>query len=194
MSDERQETIADVVAAMRDESHAGDGCFLEWVGEKMRSYADRIEAAAKREREAGAEAAQICGEIGDIVGREAACHQPVTDCHGLNAAAMREALENVRFYLPHFLQYMRLHCEDAEAGGYYEKILEVVNSALSAPPRNFDVGTSDEQAKRFHSYCKKFQSDIQGMCSHLCPCINCCDMCHCITKWAKMPYEEGDAE
>ena len=32
-----------------------------------------------------------------------------------NAAAMREALENVRFYLPHFFQYMRLHCEDAES-------------------------------------------------------------------------------
>lgn len=53
-----------------------------------------------------------------------------------NAAAMREALEKVRFYLPHFLQYMRLHCEDAEAGGYYEKILEVVNAALSDSPRN----------------------------------------------------------
>ena len=50
MSNERQETVADIVAAMRDESHAGDGCFLEWVGEKMRSYADRIEAALKREK------------------------------------------------------------------------------------------------------------------------------------------------
>ena len=49
MSEERQETIADVVAAMRDESHAGDGCFLEWVGDKMRSYADRIESAHKRD-------------------------------------------------------------------------------------------------------------------------------------------------
>ena len=64
--------------------------------------------------------------------------QPVIDCHGLNAAKMREALENVSFYLPYFLQYMRLHREDAEAGGYYERILEVVNAALSAPPRNCD--------------------------------------------------------
>ena len=29
----------------------------------------------------------------EIVGRDAACRKPVTDCHGLNAAAMREALE-----------------------------------------------------------------------------------------------------
>lgn len=49
MSDERHKTVADVVAAMREESHAGDGCFLEWVGEKIRSYADRIDAAHKRE-------------------------------------------------------------------------------------------------------------------------------------------------
>lgn len=49
MSEERQETVADIVAAMRDESHAGDASFLEWVGSKMRSYADRIEAAEKRE-------------------------------------------------------------------------------------------------------------------------------------------------
>ncbi len=110
MSKERQEKVADVVAAMRDESHAGDASCLEWVGEKMRSYADRIEAAAKHEREKNG-----------------------------NAATMREALEKVLFYMPHFLQYMRLHWEDAEAGGYYEKILEVINAALSAPPRNCDA-------------------------------------------------------
>ena len=54
----KKETIADIVAEMRNESHAGDESCLEWVGAKMRTYADRIEAAAKREREAGAEAAQ----------------------------------------------------------------------------------------------------------------------------------------
>ena len=63
MSNENQETIADIVAAMRDESHAGDASCLEWVGAKIRHYADRIEAAAKREREAGAEAAQEMREM-----------------------------------------------------------------------------------------------------------------------------------
>lgn len=111
-----------------------------------------------------------------------------------NVAALREALEKVRFYLPHFLQYMRLHWEDAEAGGYYERILEVVDAAISAPSRNCDVGTAGEQAKRFHSFCKKFKSRIQGMCSHLCPCIDSSDKCHCITKWAQMPYKEGGEE
>lgn len=43
------ETVADIVAAMRIESHAGDASCLEWVGAKIRSYADRIEAAHERE-------------------------------------------------------------------------------------------------------------------------------------------------
>lgn len=48
MSNEKQETIAYIVAEMRNESHAGDESCLEWVGAKMRTYASRIEAAAKR--------------------------------------------------------------------------------------------------------------------------------------------------
>ena len=95
MSKAKQKTIADIVAEMRNEGHAGDESCLEWVGAKIRGYADRIEAAAKREREAGAEAAQICGEIGEMIGREAACKQSVTDCNHLgNAAELRK--ENAR--------------------------------------------------------------------------------------------------
>ena len=76
MSNERQETIADIVAEMR----IGDLCAEdtsasrpEYINDFLVSYADRIEAAWKRESEAGAEAAQICGEIGEIIGREATC-------------------------------------------------------------------------------------------------------------------------
>ena len=103
-----------------------------------------------------------------------------------NAVKMREALENVMFYLPHFLQYMRLHREDAEAGGYYEKILEVVNAALSAPPRNCDVGTPEEQSARFDAHCRKHMG-----------CLTCPLRekdggvpKHCELAWAQMPYEE----
>ena len=49
MSNANQETIADIVAAMRNEGHAGDASCLEWVGAKIRGYADRIEAAHQRE-------------------------------------------------------------------------------------------------------------------------------------------------
>ena len=63
----KQETIADIVAEMRL-------VVKDWKGERLGvfdCFADRIAAAAKREREAGAEAAQICGEIGEMIGMEA---------------------------------------------------------------------------------------------------------------------------
>ena len=68
------ETINDIVRKMR----IGDLCAEDtsasrpaYINDFLTSYADRIEAAWKREREAGAAAAQKCGEIGEMVGREA---------------------------------------------------------------------------------------------------------------------------
>ena len=57
MSDERHETIDDIVKEIRgnaEHNHA-----LVEVSKYLTEIADRIEAAHKREREAGAEAAQI---------------------------------------------------------------------------------------------------------------------------------------
>ena len=77
MSNEEHETIADIVREMR----IGDLCAndtttsMVYINDILAGYADRIEAAAKSEREAGAEAAQICGEVGEMVGREATCKE-----------------------------------------------------------------------------------------------------------------------
>ena len=126
MSNAKQETIEDIAAEMRNEGHAGDASCLEWVGAKMRTYADRIEAAAKREREAGAEAAQICGEIGEMIGMEAACKEKVTDCNRLgNAAKMRKALSDACYAMFNFLK--------TQNGGYEEmaKALDKAKAALA---------------------------------------------------------------
>ena len=141
MNNAIQETFEDIVREMRkrsEEVYAGQAGYPEsWKDQmnddEIREIADRIEAAAKREREAGAEAAQICGEIGEIVGREAACRQPVTDCNALNAAAMREALEKVRRVL---------HCAivaDILKGDDVNVAFNEVIASLSAPPRNCDA-------------------------------------------------------
>ena len=61
----KQETIADIVAAMRNEGHAGDASCLEWVGAKIRGYADRIEAAHQRE------VAELRGERNGILNANA---------------------------------------------------------------------------------------------------------------------------
>ena len=72
MSNEK-ETVADIVAEMRQDIADGTvGMWADFGGEIARGYVNRIEAASAREREAGADAAQICGDIGEIVGRESA--------------------------------------------------------------------------------------------------------------------------
>ena len=57
MSDERQETISDIVADIRAQNQGlpEDGYALSPLAGDLLSIADRIEAAAKREREAGAD-------------------------------------------------------------------------------------------------------------------------------------------
>ena len=71
MSNAKQGTIADIVAQLRAAAHIQNADSPRDV----LKFADRIEAAAKRERETGAAAAQICGEIGEMVGREATCKE-----------------------------------------------------------------------------------------------------------------------
>ena len=119
-------------------------------------------------------------------------NQSVTNCNRFgNAAKMREALSGL-------LEIVCVDCKSSyEIDGKCVKCPRVVaaEAALSAPTRNCDIGTVEEQAKRFYAFCGyyRFQSGIKGMCSSLCPCIRCRDMCHCITKWAQLPYEEGGA-
>ena len=106
-----------------------------------------------------------------------------------NSAAMRDALMEASIALSSAIHH---HMTDDDA----KECLAVIESAISAPPRNCDVGTAEEQEKRFYAFCgyNRFQSGIKGMCSSLCPCIRCRDMCNCLTKWSQMPYEKGGAK
>ena len=72
MNTENQETIEDIITEARgvfDElrKHGYNVVSVD----RMADIIDRVEEAHKREREAGAEASQICGEIGEMVGRAA---------------------------------------------------------------------------------------------------------------------------
>ena len=61
MNNSKQETISDIVAEMRrlnPEKFLSTPWYCEPLPNRMRSYADRIEAAAKREREARDEMAR----------------------------------------------------------------------------------------------------------------------------------------
>ena len=101
-----------------------------------------------------------------------------------NAAAMREALKKVRRVL---------HCAivaDILKGDDVNSAFNEVTAALSAPPRNCDVGKPEEQSARFDAHCRK----------HI-GCLTCPLRekdggvpKHCEFAWAQMPYEEGGAE
>ena len=125
MRNSKQETIADIVAALRAVAYIQTAESPRDVLE----FADRIEAAAKREREAGAEAAQVCGEIGEMIGREATREK---SSRVGNSAKMRNALSDACYAMFNFLK--------TQNGGYGEmaKALDKAKAALAAPPRNCD--------------------------------------------------------
>jgi hypothetical protein len=61
-----------------------------------------------------------------------------------------------------------------------------LDAALSAPPRQCDVGTAEEQIDRHREWCNRDNDSSY-----------CCNDCRdCFARWAQMPCEaeEGDAK
>ena len=101
-----------------------------------------------------------------------------------NAAAMREALEKVRRVL---------HCAivaDILKGDDVNSAFNEVNAALSAPPRNCDVGTAEDQAIRYQELCDSHT------CGSICSGSGCPLYAYDCSPfaWSQMPYEEGDVK
>ena len=166
MSNEKHETIADIVAEMRS-NEFDDPSFnvysLVAARTLARGWADRIEAAV---------------------------NQPVTNCNRLvNAAKMREALVKADAALSRISQSAWF--VDANFSETKEVIDagNAIEEALSAPPRNCDVGTADEQHARFYRFCDKVE-----VCKE-CPLWRGGGLTSkCCAHWGQMPYEGADAK
>lgn len=176
---DRRETLADIVAELRAlskcDEYSVQAKYAELqptvCGKPILLYfaeiADRIEAAAKREK---AETETDALAVGGVV--EAARHTPG------NAAALRDAvikaltLLNVCDWPP-----------GVSLDGVGEVIREI-DSVLDKPPRNCDVGTAHEQESRFHTFCNAHHN-----------CAGCPHIAleECALAWAQMPFaaEEG---
>ena len=122
--------------------------------------ADRIEAAAKREKA-----------------------QPS------NAAAMLAALQKIRK-----VAVLNIY---ENVGDYSdERIIEIVDAALAAPPRQCDVGTAEEQSVRMSEFCREQYKKTDGVAL----CSGCrfhnIEGLDCQFAWAQLPYEarEGGAK
>lgn len=167
------EKIADIVVQMRGRGEDGRMDKSLW-----RQYADRIEAAAKRER---AEAEADALAVGGIV--EAERHKPG------NAAAMREALVKIRGIAKTFMDATRMRRVTDSARIDVGDIEDSANAALAALLRNCDVGTAEEQSERHKAYCRKhFTPDQLGGNCHKCPLKDKRGW-SCQLAWAQRPYE-----
>lgn len=180
------DTTADILAEMRKigklDEKSTDKIPRSLMGLGLRTYADRIEAAAKRERESvESDALSVGGFV------EAERHRPG------NAAAMREALMEIRDIClrvganisPTSKKYQSRECQTIFA------CFRKTAAALAAPPRNCDVGTAEEQETRHCAWCHDHgvEGDNKVNCAH--PDTSC-DLC--ALRWAQMPYEEGGEE
>lgn len=72
------------------------------------------------------------------------------------------------------------------------EVLNKIEEALSAPPRQCDVGTAEEQVERFREFCET-EKCMRYRCGSGCKAI-CID--RCAIAWAQTPYkaEEGGAD
>ena len=203
MSNANHETIADIVADIRAQNQGlpEDSYALSPLVCDLLSFADRIEAAANREREAGAEAAQVCGEIGEMIGREATREK---SSRVGNAAKMREALEEIVDMATCYFPDFTIPKDDDEFRGAiideaidytslrddFIKAVIIARDAISAPPRNCDVGTDEEQSRRYEELCDRHT------CGSRCSASGCPMYEHDCSPfaWGQMPYEEGGAK
>lgn len=97
-------------------------------------------------------------------------------------AKMRETLEAFQKWYDEVHTYIFHSVKLAVA-------VDAMKDALAAPPRNCDVGTADEQAKRFFAFCHAHRT-FDTACSNDCPFKTAPDINHCMSGWGQMPYKE----
>ena len=159
MSNENQETIADIVREMRTLGRLDEKSTdkiprtLQALG--LRTYADRIEAAEKRERD---ETHEKSSQVG-------------------NSAKMREALSRILGIADHLQTRFTIPKLVSEE---ISELKQIAESALSSPPRNCDLfATSKEAGEAF----------ISQACENPCGNCTVSDECHnplvheCGIKW-----------
>ena len=128
-----------------------------------------------------------------------------------NASKMREALEKFNvvdlsglefpldgdsstIYNSNKKEITIPYCRIAELLNGVKAAQDMAKAALSAPPRNCDVGTAEEQSDRFDKFCYSHSK------CHKCPVKSIwnsqhrqkqlCEIIRCEIIWSQMQYEE----
>ena len=87
-----------------------------------------------------------------------------------NAAALRETLAGIR----------ALIADEPDGTPMIDAMKATIDAALSAPARQCDVGTAEEQTKRFRRFCNNTKCQY---------CNITVNKGSCSFNWAQMPYE-----
>ena len=168
------EMIADIVAEMRKDVASAKAWQASIALSVISRFADRIEAAWKRER-----AATI--EKSSAVGNAAKLREALKLC-GSQMCKLCKDLTLARSMINKGLMGVSCHPDKC-------KPFQAVHEALAAPPRNCDVGTIDDQVNRLNAFCAS-HGTVNG--------APRCEKCHfrrkdrCELFWAQMPYEESE--
>ena len=106
-----------------------------------------------------------------------------------NIKAMRDALNETQSVIEKCMEILNRIPDGVEYDGLIDDVADElcdlrdshVKPALSAPPRNCDVGTADEQVKSYFSFCDR----------HTCQSCPAKGTTDCGFLWEQMTYEEG---
>jgi hypothetical protein len=113
------------------------------------------------------------------------------EAHSGNEVKLREALKKAMSFFDRGVictSYANSAFEMDELERWYDDI----KTALAAPSRQCDVGTPEEQLKRFKDFCRIISKDET---CHGCPLLpQCSTLEHCTLTWAQMPYTESEAK
>lgn len=94
--------------------------------------------------------------------------------------AMREALSDI-------IDKINQWREDGTIEHWqYSQLFDLANDALALPRRNCDVGSDEEQSRRFCAFCRPRLEPCDG-----CACLEASHKGRCEFVWAQMPYNEG---
>ncbi len=93
-----------------------------------------------------------------------------------NVAVLRKVLISLKALADKMYGYCAHSDSDARHIALWAGLIkDEVTTALAEPPRECDVGTAEEQIRRFGEYCEE--------------CTRECSYEKCIVAWTQMPYE-----
>ena len=194
------ETFDEVLRCMQNDIVHFVGKPVKHSRDLLQEYHDRFKAAHHRE------VAELKSKMNDVVCDNEALRDACGTCGAKrereatrekssqvgDAAKMRDALRQVsRVAVEMTRKTVTGESEDRKTVDEWAlRLCDIVSSTLAVPPRNCDVGTDEEQSRRYEELCDRHT------CGSRCSASGCPMHEHDCSPfaWGQMPYEEGGAK